>query len=81
MQHFLWLLKNQITKNETESESYPVVDGHEEDHSPLRKLSEQREEHPGQQESGPLSPQSGQQDQRQEGHVEVDQGQQIRRNR
>ncbi len=61
MLHFLRLLKSQITKNETES--YPVVDGHEEDHSPLRKLSEQREEHPGQQESGTLSPQSGQQDQ------------------
>ncbi len=62
-------------------QTYPVKDGHEEDHPSLRELREQREQEPRQQQPRPLRPQPGQQDEGQEGHVEEGEGQEVSRNR
>ena len=59
----------------------PVEDGHEENHASLGELCEQGEQEPRQQQPRPLRPQAGQQDEGQEGHVEVGQRQEIGRYR
>jgi len=59
----------------------PIEDGHEENHPSLGELREQGKQEPGQQQPRPLRPQSGQQDERQEGHVEVGQCQEVDRDR
>ena len=61
------------------AQTYPIVDGHEQNHPTLRELGQEGEEQPSQQQPGPLGPESSQQHQGQQRHVEVGEGQQVGR--